>query len=357
LRCLLDCAHFLQRRKRRNQVAQHLFAAGQTFEGLQQIVLRTVATQHFQRFAVVLAGALGFVQGLVATRHLGERQTLIGPHPELTITGHQREQRFGGLAVAPGGLQHDGVVTPGHQGQPHLAGRRALLGEFQPVPQVRFDLRSWLDIVRRVFESTADAVEVGQPRVALFVTCGAAVQQLAGLFQARQRVLVSAENRRDDAHLPQDTPAAQVITGSACQGLGVLERGQCGFVITSGSQRARRVDERIAGTALQTCSLEQLTGLDRGGEGLQLFTPVAVHERLRQKQLGALDPGSAAQSLMGQLLGFVVRSALDERADQIGGGFAHHLDFTRLASAGGGGGLPATSHMAFPPGPVAGPGQ
>jgi hypothetical protein len=289
-----------------------------------------------------MAGALGFLKGLVAPRHLGERQAFIGPHPELTVAGHQREQRFGGLAVAPGGLQHDGVVTPGHQGQPHLAGRRALLGEFQPILQVGFDLRPWLDIVGSVLESTADAVEVGQPRISLLVTCGAAVQQLAGLFQARQRVLVSAENRRDDAHLSQHTPAAQVITGTTCQGLGVLKRGQRGLVITSDSQRARRVDERIAGTALQTSSLEQFTGLDRGCEGLQLFTPVAVHERLRQKQLGAPDPGSAAQSLMGQLLGFVVRAALDERADQIGGGFAHQPDFTKVGygrkSAGGRGG-------------------
>ena len=217
-----------------------------------------------------------------------------------------------------------------------------------------FDFRSRLAVVRGVAQTTADAVEVGQPRVALFVTSSRAVQQLAGFFQARQRVLVPAEDGRDDAHLPQDAPAAQFVTSSAGQGLGVLERGQCGFVIARGTQRARRLGQRITGAGGQACGLEQLAGLDRGRQGSQLRPPVAVHERLRQQQLGALDTAGAAQGLVGQRLGIVVCTALDERADQISGGFAHHLDFTRLASAGRGGGLPATSHLAFPPGPVAG---
>jgi hypothetical protein len=295
-----DGTQFLQRRKRGNQVAQQLFATGQPFQGLEQILLRTTAAQHFQRFTVVLAGTLGFVQGLVATRHLGKRQALVGPHPELSVTGHQRAQRFGGLAVAAGGLQHDGVVAPGHQGQTHLTGGPALLGQFQPVLQVGFHLRPWPAVFGGLIQPTADAVEVGQPRVALFVASRRAVQKLAGLFQARQRVLVPSEDGRDDAHLPQDAPPTQFVTSSTGQGLGMLERRQRGFVIACGTQRARCVDQCIAGTVGQACGLEkahrprrQPPGLPAARPGCRARTiaPATVrHVRHRRRHAGPRRP-------------------------------------------------------------------
>ena len=67
-----------------------------------------------------------------------------------------------------------------------------------------------------------------------------------------------------------------------------------------------------------------------------------MHERLRQQQFGTFDTDGATQGLVGQCLGIVVRATLDERTDQISGGFAHHPDFTKIGygrkSAGGRGG-------------------
>ena len=101
-------------------------------------------------------------------------------------------------------------------------------------------------------------------------------------------------------------------------------------MVTGGAQRARRVDQCVAGAVVQTRGLEQFTGLDRGGEGCQLRAPVAMNERLRQEQIGALDTPGAAKGLIGQCLGIVVRASLDERTDQIGGGFTHHPDCTEV---------------------------
>ncbi len=80
-------------------------------------------------------------------------------------------------------------------------------------------------------------------------------------------------------------------------------------MVTGGAQRARRVDQCVAGAVVQTRGLEQFTGLDRGGEGCQLRAPVAMNERLRQEQIGALDTPGAAKGLIGQCLGIVVRAS------------------------------------------------